>query len=86
VVVAVVVTTAVDVVDIGVVAAEVVVTIEVVDVFAKDVVGVFVVVAEPQDANTSDITIRQVNSIQMTPLFIRPPLFNLIFCNLPGIF
>jgi hypothetical protein len=85
VVVAVVVTTAVDVVDIGVVAVIAVVD-GVVVVLVIDVVAVLVVVAEEHDANTSDITIRQVNSIQMTPLFIRPPLFNLIFCNLPGIF
>jgi hypothetical protein len=78
VVVAVIVTAAVDVVDIGVVAIVAVVE-GVVVVLVIDVVSVLVVVAEEQDANTSDVTIRQVNSIQMTPLFIRPPFFNIVF-------
>jgi hypothetical protein len=68
------VTTAVDVVDVGmfdvVTSAEVVV-----GVVTVDVVRVLVVVEEEHDANTSDVTIRQVSVIQMIPLFIFPPIY-----------
>ena len=68
------VTTAVDVVDVGmfdvVTSAEVVV-----GVVTVDVVKVFVVVEEEHEANTSDVTIRQVSVIQMIPLFIFPPIY-----------
>jgi len=63
VVVAAVVTTAVDVVEVGVIA----VVVEVVGVFV--VVGA-VVVVEEQDANTSDVTMRQVSAIQIAPFFM----------------
>ena len=84
-VVAVVVTAAVEVVAIGVVA---VVAVEegVVDVLVMGVVEVLVVVAEEQDANANDVTIRQVNSIQMTPFFIRPSFLIYYFRNIPRIF
>jgi hypothetical protein len=39
-------------------------------VVVVDVVADVAVVAEPQDANTSDITTRLVSNIQNTPLFI----------------
>jgi hypothetical protein len=57
-------TTAVGVVDIGALVVEVV-GVE---------VAVVVVVDEEQDAKTIDITIRQVRAIQITPLFILPPI------------
>jgi hypothetical protein len=64
-----VVTTAVDVVDVVTIAVDVVVVV----VAAADVVVVvcvIVVVEEPQDARTSDVTIRQHSVIQITPFFI----------------
>jgi len=68
----VVVTAAVDVVDVGVVTtgAIVVAVVVVVVVLAAVVVGVLAVVAEEHDANTSDATIKLVSTTQMTPLFI----------------
>ena len=64
----------VDAVDVGAIA--VVVAVVVLDVIAVvgvveiDVVEVFVLVEFEQDTNTSDVTIRMVSAIQMTPLFI----------------
>jgi hypothetical protein len=61
----------VDAVDVGMVAVVVDVIIVVVVVGDKLVViEVFVLVDVEQDANTSDVTIRMVSAIQMTPLFI----------------
>jgi hypothetical protein len=65
---------AVEVVDVGIITAvvEVVVVAVAVDV---TVVGVLVVVDEEQDASTSDITIRQVNTIQITFPFMLSPFY-----------
>ena len=65
VVVAVLVITAEDVVDVGAVVELVVTTAEVVVV----VVCVVVVFAEPQDASTIDATKRQVSATPITPFF-----------------
>jgi hypothetical protein len=73
VVLTVVVTGAVDVVDVGVFIAELVVMVDVL-VIAVDVL---VVVEEEQDANASDVTMRNVSAIQKIPLFILPPSFNI---------
>ena len=78
VVVAVVVTAVVEVVDVGVVAVVAVGEVVVV-VLVTEVVEVLVLAVEEQDANTNDVTIRQVNSIQITPFFIRPSFFNILF-------
>jgi len=69
-----VVTTAVDVVDVGMFDVETIAVV-VVGVVTVDVVEVLVVVEEEHDANTSDVTIRQVSVIQMIPLFIFPPIY-----------
>ena len=55
----------------------VVVVLVVVDVvFVVDVeVGVVDVDFVVQDAKTRDVTIRQVSTIQITPLFIQTPLY-----------
>jgi len=71
VVVAAVVTTADEVVDVGAVVELVVVTTA--DVV---VVVVLVVFVEPQDASTIDTTMREQSAIQIIPFFILPP-----FCN-----
>jgi hypothetical protein len=68
---------AVDVVEVGIIA---VVVDVVVDVVAVTVVGVLVVVDEEQDANTSDVTMRQVSITQINFLFILSSLlFNRLF-------
>jgi hypothetical protein len=38
-----------------------------------------------QDAKTSDITMRQINNIQIVPLFILTSLFNIFFLVITGI-
>jgi hypothetical protein len=65
-----VVTTDVDVVDVGMVevVADVVIVVVVGDTLV--VVEVFFVLEVEQDANTNDVTIRMVSAIQMTPFFI----------------
>jgi hypothetical protein len=60
------VTTDVDVVDVWMVP----VAVDVVVIVVVVVGDKFVVVDVEQDANTSDITIRMVSAIQITPLFI----------------
>ena len=70
---------AVEVVDVGIITVEVEVVVAMVDV---TVVGVLVVVDEEQDASTSDITMRQVSTIQIILLFMLSPFYlilNLIF-------
>jgi hypothetical protein len=64
---------AVEVVDVGIITA----VVDVVVAAAVDVtvVGVLVVVDEEQDASTSDTTMRQVNAIQMTLLFMLSPFY-----------
>jgi hypothetical protein len=77
VVVAAVVTGAIDVLG-GITTADVVGgDIAVVDVVVVDVVGVTVddVVAELQDAKTTDTTIKTANAIQVIPFFILASLF-----------
>jgi hypothetical protein len=76
VVVAVLVITAEDVVEVGAVVVVVVVVVTKADVV---VVVVVVVFAEPQDASTIDVTMRKLSAIQITPFFIYPPLFNICF-------
>jgi hypothetical protein len=66
--------TAVDVVDVGMFDVETIAVV-VAGVVTVDVIEVFVVVEEEHDANTSDVTIRQVSVIQMIPLFIFPPIY-----------
>jgi hypothetical protein len=68
VVVAAVVTAAVDVVVDGIIAVVDVVVVAIDAVVVA--VGVLVVVDELQDANTSDATMRKVSAIQITPFFI----------------
>ena len=67
-----VVTAVVDVVDVVVCRLVVVVVVVVAAgvVEVVEVVEVVVVDFEEQDANTSDVTIRQVSTIQITPFFI----------------
>ena len=63
----------VDTVDVEMVPVAVVVIVVIVVVVVGDklvAVEVFVVVDVEQDANTSDVTIRMVSAIQVTPLFI----------------
>jgi hypothetical protein len=67
VVVAAVVTTADEVVDVGAVVELVVTTSDVVVVVVLVVLGVFV---EPQDASTIDTTMRELSAIQIIPFFI----------------
>jgi len=69
VVVAAVVTAAVDVVVVGIIAVVDVVVVAIAAVVVV-VIGVLVVVDELQDANTSDATMRKVSAIQITPFFI----------------
>ena len=68
VVVTAVVTGVVDVVEVAIIVVVLVVLTVVVDVVAA--VGTLVVVDEEQDANISDVAIRLVSRIQVTPLFI----------------
>jgi hypothetical protein len=75
VVVAVLVITAEDVVEVGAVVVVVVVTTA--DVVVVVVAVELVVFAEPQDASTIDVTKRKLSAIQITPFFIYPPLFNM---------
>jgi hypothetical protein len=70
-----VVTTDFDVVDVGTI-AEVVVAIEVVEVVdAIEVVEVLVVAAELQEASTKIVTMKTLNTPQITPLFIYSSFF-----------
>ena len=80
VVVAVLVITVEDVVEVGAVVVFVVVTTA--DVVVVVVVVVLVVFAEPQDASTIDTTMRKLSAIQITPFFIYPPLFNICFLRI----
>ena len=66
----VVVTIALDVVEVGVIVEVVVVAITEVVVVVAGIVVELVVFDEEQDANTSDVTIKMVSAIQITPLFI----------------
>ena len=72
-----VVTAAVDVVEVGAIVEVVVVaTFEVVVVVVVDVVvGALVVVDEEQDANTSDIPRRKLSATQIIPFFIYTSIF-----------
>jgi hypothetical protein len=68
VVVTAVVTAEVDVVDVGIIAVDVVDVVVVGITFVVDVVSV--VLDDLQDANTIDITMRHVSTIQINPFFI----------------
>jgi hypothetical protein len=59
---------------VGVVAVVVVFVVVVVVLVVVDV-GVDVVVFVVQDARTSDVTMRQVNNIQMVPFFIQTSFY-----------
>ena len=80
VVVVAVVTTDVDVVDVGTI-AEVVVAIEVVEVVDAIEVVEVLVVAELQEASTKDVTIKILNATQIAPLFIYPSFLLESLCN-----
>jgi hypothetical protein len=70
------VTGTVDVVDVEAMVAVLVAVVGVatgLEVVAEVVVVVNVEVDDEQDATTSDVTMRQANAIQITPLFIWPP-------------
>jgi hypothetical protein len=67
---AVVVTVALDVVEVEAIVEVLVVVITGVVVVVVGIVVELVVVDEEQDANTSDVTIRMISAIQVTPLFI----------------
>jgi hypothetical protein len=68
VVVTAVVTAAVDVVEVGIIAVDAVDVVVLGIIFVVDVVSV--VLDDLQDANTIDITMRQVSIIQINPFFI----------------